>query len=501
MKETYLQGRPAEEPRTGRPAVVIPRGVGPHQADFSSLSLPAAAEWSRILGERQAFPSPITIARVYPGPYGGEYLPSGEYMTGGLANHVAKLDEALAREFPVTLHTFYRSPVDRPGVPIHKEGWRGVIYPHGVECLGDRPKAQGRDLADAIERINANVVHLHSTGGDLLFSEIAQRVGGRGLVVSYHSGFSGNDRGTQGNRGVYLITQAAQLWRFHIGERGVLGGTLQMAWDVGRQVRRRMARSPNLWELSARAGERSAYDAYGLAAISRHSAEVLGNRPVAIMGVPVNSEFFDRDRVPAARRDELRVRLGIKADEVVIMYHARCERGKGQDLLPSIGAELKKLGVEKFKFLLVGPSREGSRYPGEVKREIETRALSDHFILLGGVPQEEVRDLLSLADLCAFPTRREGLGATALEAQLMRVPVVAHRVGGVPDALVPEVSGLLVEVEDTTGFARALHRLIANPEERAAFGFAGRAFVQDRFSDIAVAHSYMRRMYLPQILP
>jgi glycosyltransferase involved in cell wall biosynthesis len=84
-------------------------------------------------------------------------------------------------------------------------------------------------------------------------------------------------------------------------------------------------------------------------------------------------------------------------------------------------------------------------------------------------PYEELADW----DVLLAPSRTEAFGLAVQEAMAMGVPVVASRVGGIPEQ-VDEESGILVEPDDVEGFAEAVRRLAADAGLRASLGEAGR---------------------------
>ncbi len=82
----------------------------------------------------------------------------------------------------------------------------------------------------------------------------------------------------------------------------------------------------------------------------------------------------------------------------------------------------------------------------------------------------------------------------------MELPVVAHRVGGVPEVVTDRVTGRLVEVGDVESFAMTLAELMIDPELRREFGKRGRQMVQERFSPQSCAERYLEQVCLPLIL-
>lgn len=87
-----------------------------------------------------------------------------------------------------------------------------------------------------------------------------------------------------------------------------------------------------------------------------------------------------------------------------------------------------------------------------------------------------------------YITASEGLGSAALLAMAHGVPVVASRIGGLPEIVIHEVTGLLVE-NDAAAITAAVTRLVENPAWAAALGAAGRRLVEERFTIEHVAEA------------
>jgi hypothetical protein len=88
---------------------------------------------------------------------------------------------------------------------------------------------------------------------------------------------------------------------------------------------------------------------------------------------------------------------------------------------------------------------------------------------------------LATASLFVYASDMEGLGSAALLAQAAGVPVIASRVGGLPEAIEDGVTGILVE-QTPEAFAAAIHNLLADPDKLSQYGQAGRQRVAAHFS-------------------
>jgi glycosyltransferase involved in cell wall biosynthesis len=105
---------------------------------------------------------------------------------------------------------------------------------------------------------------------------------------------------------------------------------------------------------------------------------------------------------------------------------------------------------------------------------------SDSVIFAGF--RKDLRDFLGCVDLLVHPAHREGLGVCLLEAQAAGIPVVATRVGGIPEAVADGSSGLLVEPENGAALATAILEMLDDESRRHQMGVQGRAHVQQHFS-------------------
>jgi len=106
-------------------------------------------------------------------------------------------------------------------------------------------------------------------------------------------------------------------------------------------------------------------------------------------------------------------------------------------------------------------------------------------------------------DVVALTSRNEGLPVSLIEAMAAARPVVAMRVGGVPDLVEEGITGHLVSPGDAAGLAHALRALLNDPERRRGMGLAGRKRVEPAFgsarllADVDRLYSELCRQKLP----
>lgn len=118
--------------------------------------------------------------------------------------------------------------------------------------------------------------------------------------------------------------------------------------------------------------------------------------------------------------------------------------------------------------------------------------VADRIQWLPLLSQQALAERYRTAAVHVIPAVDEGLGLTAVESLLCETPVVAFESGGLPDAVVPEQTGLLVPPSDVRGLAAALDRILADSALRTRLGREGRQFALRRFGPDAVAQLYAR---------
>lgn len=165
---------------------------------------------------------------------------------------------------------------------------------------------------------------------------------------------------------------------------------------------------------------------------------------------------------------------------VVFLFMGWLEEFKGVlDLVDAV--EAYKTELEGAKFEVCGDGSLSSR----VRKEVAERGLSDHFIFRGWVKGEDYRAALERADVLVMPSRREGLPNAALEAMASGLPVIATRVGGLPDLVQDGLTGWLVEPARPLHLGRALVHCMERRRDLRRMGMEALAFVKDNH-DIGV---------------
>ena len=214
----------------------------------------------------------------------------------------------------------------------------------------------------------------------------------------------------------------------------------------------------------------------------RRMAEVEGIDPAKLLFVPNGIP------APAAGAGvDLRPELGVPADAPVVGTVCALRPQKALDVLVRAAEQLRD-AIPDVRVLIVGEGEERAR----IESLIAELGLGDTVSLLGR--RNDVPDVLRTFDVAACSSDFEGTPLSVLEYMEAALPVVATRVGGVPDLIEDGVHGCLVEPRDAQGLAAGLARLLGDPDLARAMGQRGQARRRSEF-DISNTVREIERLY------
>ncbi len=339
-------------------------------------------------------------------------------------------------------HGFEVHVVSSPGPALDAFGESESVPVHGVPMF--RAITPLRDLVGLyrlwtlLRRVRPEIVHSHTPKGGLL-GMIAAWLAGVPVRV-YHI------------RGLPFVT--ATGWRHRI-----LRTSERLSCSLAHRV------------LSVSHSMRSIAVEEGLCPSQKISVPLGGS------GNGVDAERKFRP-LPLSVRAEVRGRLGIPPDAVVVGFVGRLSRDKGVLELSEAWARLRS--DPRLHLLVVGPQEMAGVEPG-----VEERLRADERTHFAGVVHD-VPPYYAAMDVVALPTYREGFPNVALEAAAMKLPIVGTRVPGCVDAVEDGRTGTLVEPRDAEGLATALRAYAQDPELRARHGRQARERVLQHFRPEAI---------------
>lgn len=282
-----------------------------------------------------------------------------------------------------------------------------------------------------------DVVHAHSYGyHPTLCAALAARLASRPLVLTPHF---------------------HPPWSMELGPRRQ---RLRRAFDA-------LAKGPLLGSADA------------LLCVSRAEASLLQPpRPERVRIVPngVEPEPF-----AAARGDALRKRLGLQGPAALFVGRMASNKGlatllEAWVLVP--GATLLLAGDGHLLPVLRARARE--------------LGLEERVRFLGALSDEELREAYAACDVAVLPSEYEAFGIVLLEAMAAGKPVVATRVGGVPEVVEEGKTGLLVPPGDARALAQAVAELLNDGKRAGAMGLEGQRRVRERYTWLGIVERVER---------
>ena len=193
---------------------------------------------------------------------------------------------------------------------------------------------------------------------------------------------------------------------------------------------------------------------------------------IASIPCAVDTTLFKPGR---SEHEHFQAEFGLRGDGPVLAMVARWVPSKGHGVffgaLPAVLAKHPAVRVLVFGR---GPGKD------ELQRELNRRGLEKYVRFEGFRP--DLENILPHVDMLVHPAFEEGMGVSLLEAAACGVPIVASRVGGVPDIVRDRFNGYLVKPGDSINLARHILALLDDHEQLLQFGRTGREMMLDNFS-------------------
>ena len=202
-------------------------------------------------------------------------------------------------------------------------------------------------------------------------------------------------------------------------------------------------------------------------------------------GSPVTYAGVSPSDISPAMTAEFRKRYGIKEDAIVLLalgLTALRYKADGAKLLMKAAKKLR----EQYPGLILVLTREAA-FSGELKDFARAEGI-DNVIFTGDVDNTDIA--ISVCDIYTHTPLNEGLGISVLEAMAAGKPVVATRIGGIPELIESGRNGILVE-PDVEEIARAVEYLLQNRDIAAKLGDDARNTVKEKFTWSQSANKFL----------
>ncbi len=169
-----------------------------------------------------------------------------------------------------------------------------------------------------------------------------------------------------------------------------------------------------------------------------------------------------------------------------LLFVGRLEARKGVDVLIDAAGELVDDGLA-FNLRLAGPNADPNLRLRLEQNMAQRPGLADAVQFTGPVSDAELAHLYRASDVVCLPSRYESHGVTLVEALMFGKPIVTCDGGGIGEVVEPERTALVSPPDDPPALARALRRVLADPELRRTLGSSARASFERRFDARGVA--------------
>jgi len=193
----------------------------------------------------------------------------------------------------------------------------------------------------------------------------------------------------------------------------------------------------------------------------------------------IDSQFFKSENILEKDKSELKKRLKIKENDLVIIFVGRLTGDKG---INELITAFKKLTLSDVKLLLVGPfESELDPLQSSTLKEID---LNTDIISVGY--QKDVRPYLGISDFMVFPSYREGFGNVVAQAGLMDLPCIVSNITGCNEIIKDGVNGTIIPVKNAKALQQAMEKMITDKPFYEKLKTNARGMIQSRYEQSVV---------------
>jgi glycosyltransferase involved in cell wall biosynthesis len=190
-------------------------------------------------------------------------------------------------------------------------------------------------------------------------------------------------------------------------------------------------------------------------------------------------------RAEEIEKYQLREKLNIEKDDIVIIYSGRVCKDKGVLELVKAFKNIRRLGI---KLLLVGSVSYGETTTDEYTKQVEEEInnIRDYVVETGFVPYDQMYKYYSIADIQVIPSMwEEPFGLVALEGMAQKLPIICTNSGGLAEILKSENAIIINRKNVVEELSSALELLINNKDMRIKMGNAAyKEIVNNKYYDL-----------------
>jgi len=220
---------------------------------------------------------------------------------------------------------------------------------------------------------------------------------------------------------------------------------------------------------------------FPIVALSNHikkRAEYYGAKKTVV--IPIHGIDF---KILYPKKTNLKNKLGIKGPMLLTVGRLTPEKGTSY-LIDSVKDLVKDYPSLKLVIIGIG------YLENKLKKQAEDLGIKENVIFEGFVDHRKLIDYFNAADLFVLPSLKEGLGYVSGEALVCKTPVIGSNVGGIPDVVINNKTGLLVPPRDTLALTNAVKKLLNNKLLAKKLAENGRAHILKNFEEKVVTKKF-----------
>ena len=213
----------------------------------------------------------------------------------------------------------------------------------------------------------------------------------------------------------------------------------------------------------------------GVVCITRYTQAAVAGlaRRTWVLPNAVDAGFFDVQAAPDA-----------DAAPIILCVGAVCLRKNQNAFIRALDPLAEQ---KEFKVIFLGQTDAGA-YGAEFLQLVQARTWCEH---AGFAGRERMKEFFQAATALVLPTREDNCPMVVLEAMAAGVPVLASNVGGVPDLIEPEQTGLFCDPQQPESFRTGLARLLDDGELRRRLAAAGKQQAREKFHPQVIARQHL----------
>jgi glycosyltransferase involved in cell wall biosynthesis len=185
-------------------------------------------------------------------------------------------------------------------------------------------------------------------------------------------------------------------------------------------------------------------------------------------------------------KNKLKLNLGFKEDEIIILFVGNILKEKGVDVLIDLFIN-KQFSIKNYRLLLVGNKNIDLKFTKKIEKQIKSANLSKKLLLIGET--NNVECYYQIADFFLLPSRREGMPNVVLEAMASKLCCIVSNLEYAKD-IIKNGTGFKIDINDKDRFWRTINRVAVDDNLRDEIGKNSKRAIEKNYKIECIAKKY-----------